>query len=590
MLPQNGNFFGKPNVFRMYALLLMVAFVACENTTLTPEFKPLTPEIKPSPVTPEEIGIGQASEYADRDDLSQDAPMTPNNPASNAPLTGLHFLTPADQTWFNEVARGLVLDSKQNLIVVGHDSASTTTYNSQLDLGNAYSGNGKSYYNHDARADVFIQKLSQNGETIWSRKFGGDDFEYARAVAVGPDDTIFVAGMTNSRTVRGLQTPGVVDAFLTAYNTDGKRLWTRVLGGNLDDAATAIAVDRKGYVYVTGYTTGVYTSSETPHRTFMGQTIPGLWDVFLAKYSPKGVRLWTKLIGTNSGSVQRSGGVAVNSKGEVVLTGTTFENVFEAGGENQGFLMRMAADGTLLARPSFFKPDRLGGGLGDISVRSISIDPNDNIIVAGGSTGKRLNDQTSALMVQINQVLGVNAFCGLGRNTIPSGQANDGTFGSCGDGYITKFNPQLEPVWTRLTSNNVPLGLEGSTRPERLIELHTIRTDATGNVFILGYGYTASSNVFEREITANWPLKYSSDGTFLGAAPRLSTNIHEVIGVSGLVSDAMGNVFVSGEVGLRYTGDASPPKDWVFPVNDASNVGSGFNTRAFVTRLNAAFK
>lgn len=537
--------------------------------------------------TPEEIGIGAPQEYVDQDDPVQDAPVTPGTPTSNIAFSGLQLLNPADpKPRFNEVARGLAIDSQNNLIVVGHENSSTI-------ISDASAGTSDPilYYQHNAQTDVFVRKLSPSGETIWSRKFGGSDYEYARAVAIGPDDTIFVVGMTDSKTLRGLNINLLEDAFITAYSKDGKRLWTRLLGGNLSDAATAIAVDQKGYVYVTGYTTGANSPSDIEHRSFMGTPIPGLLEVFLAKYNAKGTRLWTKFVGTERMGIQKPGGVAVNSKGEVVLAGTTFRGLTEAQDAKQGFLMRFAADGSPLAKPALFKPD----GSGSLSVRSISIDPTDHIILAGGTTAQLLGGQSSKLIARINQTLGANAFCTLGRDIIPTGKANDGTFDTCGDGYLMKFNSQLEPVWTRLVSNDVPLDLDsaqGAAQPERLVELHTVRTDAAGNVFVLGRGYTPESPRSKKSLTANWPLKYSSDGTFLGSAKSPSTSDVKVRGIGGIALDKTGSVFLAGDFGQLDDGGVVRPANAVLMPEDAANVdiGSSYDLRAFLIHLNTDLK
>jgi hypothetical protein len=537
--------------------------------------------------TPEEIGIGAPQEYVDQDDPVQDAPVTPGTPTSNVAFSGLKLLNPADpKPRFNEVARGLAIDAQNNLIVVGHENSSTT-----ISGASAGTSDPTLYYQHNAQTDVFIRKLSPSGETIWSRTFGGSDYEYVRAVAIGTDDTIFVVGMTDSKTLRGLTINLQEDAFITAYSKDGKRLWTRLLGGNLSDAATAVAVDQKGYLYVTGYATGVYTSDEFPHRSFMGTPVPGLLEVFLAKFNAKGTRLWTKFVGSERLGIQTPGGVAINSKGEVILTGTTFRGL-TGKPENQGFLMRFAADGTPLANPTLFKPD---DALGNISVRSISIDSTDHIVLAGGTTGEQLGGQTSKLITRINQTLGANAFCTLGRDIIPTGRANDGTFETCGDGYLIKFNSQLEPVWTRLVSNDIPLDLDsnsGASQPERLVELNTVRIDAAGNVFVLGRGYTPNTPRSKKSLTANWPLKYSSDGVFLGAAKPLSTQDLTVQGVSGIALNKAGSVFLVGDSGQLDDGIAVRPTGATFTPEDAANVSSSstYDLRVFLTHLNADLK
>ena len=65
--------------------------------------------------------------------------------------------------------------------------------------------------------------------------------------------------------------------------------WTRLIGSTGDDYAFALTSGLDGSVYVAGY---------TQSTTLDGQANAGGRDAFIAKFSPDGNKIWTKLIGS----------------------------------------------------------------------------------------------------------------------------------------------------------------------------------------------------------------------------------------------------------------------------------------------------
>ena len=103
--------------------------------------------------------------------------------------------------------------------------------------------------------DGFLTKLSANGTKLWTRLIGGVSTDEVRGVALGPDGSIFVTGYTHNN-LDGEINKGWGDIFVSKFTADGSRLWTRLLGSTKGEYANAIVVSTDGSIFVAGVAEG----------------------------------------------------------------------------------------------------------------------------------------------------------------------------------------------------------------------------------------------------------------------------------------------------------------------------------------------
>lgn len=126
-------------------------------------------------------------------------------------------------------------------------------------------------------ADVWLIKTDSIGDTLWTRTFGGSDWDNGRFVQQTLDGGYIIATETYSFGA------GSNDAWLIKTDANGDSLWTRTVGGGGSDAAYSVRQNINGGWYIlAGYT-----------QSF--GDING--DVFLAKVDENGNTLWIKTIG-----------------------------------------------------------------------------------------------------------------------------------------------------------------------------------------------------------------------------------------------------------------------------------------------------
>lgn len=130
--------------------------------------------------------------------------------------------------------------------------------------------------------DAFISKLNSDGTVAWTRLSGTGDWVGANALAKGTDGSIYVAGLTRGGTLDG-QSPisAAEDVFVSKYNPDGTKVWTKVLGASMGDRAYGLVAGSDGEIYLTGVANG----------NFDGQTAVGNNDIFVTKLQSDGTKI-----------------------------------------------------------------------------------------------------------------------------------------------------------------------------------------------------------------------------------------------------------------------------------------------------------
>lgn len=163
---------------------------------------------------------------------------------------------------------------------------------------------------------------------IASGYVGGNDNDYGRDIAIGPDGSIYTTGGTQSSnfiTTSGAfdrTFNGNTDVYLQRYAPDGTLLWSTFFGGVNYDRAYAIEVDSQGSVYIAGRAgSGFPTTSGALQRTFGGDTSPngayGTQDGFAAKFDSNGQLVWSTYIGSSWRDFVRD--LDIDSAGNVYL-------------------------------------------------------------------------------------------------------------------------------------------------------------------------------------------------------------------------------------------------------------------------------
>ncbi len=235
--------------------------------------------------------------------------------------------------------------------------------------GNSYIAGataGSFAYTNQGGSDAFVAKYDSTGTLVWSRQLGTAAQDVAYGVAVDGSGNVFIAGYTEAAMYTNYY--GGLDVFLAKYDSSGTRQWIVQLGTAQDEAATGLAVDSSGNVYMAGYTTGALD----------GVSNLGGQDAWAAEYDTNGNQVWLQQFGTPNDDV--AFGVAVDSSGNVdVAGGTTGTMGTSSYGGEDSFVAQLTSSGTNWIEQY--------GTSSDDCAYGVSVDPNGNVAMGGGTYG-----------------------------------------------------------------------------------------------------------------------------------------------------------------------------------------------------------
>jgi hypothetical protein len=152
---------------------------------------------------------------------------------------------------------------------VGDDNGSSIQQTS--DTGYIVAGSTTSFGN---LGQVYLIKTNASGDTLWTRTYGGADYDIGRSVQQTTDGGYIITGETYSF-------GNLYQVYLIKTNASGDTLWTRTYGGPNDDLGYSVQQTSDGGYIVAGRSDG------------FGNGV----QVFLVKTNASGDTLWTRTHG-----------------------------------------------------------------------------------------------------------------------------------------------------------------------------------------------------------------------------------------------------------------------------------------------------
>jgi uncharacterized protein (TIGR03437 family) len=341
----------------------------------------------------------------------------------NATGTALTYSTYVGGTQYDNPA-GIAVDSQGNAYVTGWTDSpdfpiTAGALQQTLGGGNLFQ-------------DAFLFQLDPSGaKLLYSTYIGGTQDDQGTAIAVSASGDLYLAGTTFSPDfpVRNALQPqsgggdcssffftnnetACSDAFLMHWHVPAMTLvYSTYLGGSGNDAASALALDTAGNVYLTGSTFSADFPLVHPLQAAPGggpcvdvaaDNEPACSDAFIAKINAAGNALvYSTFLGGPGNDAATS--IAVDAQGSAYVAGTTYSASFPLVNPIQNkpgsgicygvwgvmkgtvpcsdaFAAKINPQGTVLVYSTYL------GGVGDDSATAIAVDAGGNAFVAGGTS------------------------------------------------------------------------------------------------------------------------------------------------------------------------------------------------------------
>ncbi len=380
--------------------------------------------------------------------------------------------------------------------------------------------------------DVFVVKLDNDGNVVYSTYFGGSGNDAATAVAVGADGSLYVTGSTSSTdlpvTSGGYLSTAPTNnsgagGFVFKLNPDGALAWaTNFPQPNI----SAIAVDSLGDPFIGGATAGSLPTTSGAYQTSFQQSVTsnGFFGVigptagFVTKLNAKGTGLiYSTYVPTDNQQnvVEGVQALVVDAAGNAWIGVEVNPNIVPTG--PGATVVELNPTGSAVLA-SAVQPS-LG------AVAALALDAQSNVYVAGSFSDNGTFPATPG------------AFQSAPQPAIPS-LPYEPSSGGGGDAFVAKFDSSLTHLLAAtLLGGELP---DGAT---------SIAIDPSGTV-IVG-GYTDSTGFPTR---APFQESFSSRSGFVAGFDANLTNLlfstyvgdTREFAVQSAVPDGNGNVLLAG--------------------------------------------
>ncbi|NOQ71476.1 MAG: T9SS type A sorting domain-containing protein [Crocinitomix sp.] len=180
-------------------------------------------------------------------------------------------------------------------------------------------------------SDVFILKLTEDGEFVWVKSIESDFFDEVLDLEIDKNNNVYIGGYyTNSAdfdpslSEHILDGEGTKKAFLLKLNEEGAYDWVITIPGPSYGKITGIELDSDGNIYAVGDFFGEDIDFD-PGVDVSPLTSAGLDDIFVTKYTNSGELIWAKQLG--GVGYDRSALIEISAINTIYITGNYKGNI-----------------------------------------------------------------------------------------------------------------------------------------------------------------------------------------------------------------------------------------------------------------------
>ena len=142
--------------------------------------------------------------------------------------------------------------------------------------------------NNKGSYDFWVIKISNTGDLVWEKSFGGSEIDEAHAISNTADGNYIIVGDTRSNDLDISQNNGAADLWIVKISPEGMLLWEKTLGGSSFDVGRSISKTQDNGFLISG------SSRSTNGNLTVNK---GQNDAWVVKINNSGNLEWQKTIG-----------------------------------------------------------------------------------------------------------------------------------------------------------------------------------------------------------------------------------------------------------------------------------------------------
>lgn len=242
--------------------------------------------------------------------------------------------------------------------------------------------------------DVFIWKLSNDGDFIWAKTLENGNLDDGRSINIDNNGNVVICGLFKetvdfdpSEEVYNLTSNGERDAFILKLNSNGEFLWAKIFGSSGNESAEDFCIDGSNNIFTIGFF--YETVDFDPSDGVFNLTSVSYGDMYIQKLDENGSFLWAKRMGGNENDYANT--ITNDQFGNIYIGGSyysdcdldpnTAENIFTAEGTNRDmYFQKLSPQGNLMWVYSLHSE-------GYNNIFDMDFDITGNLIICGLFTG-----------------------------------------------------------------------------------------------------------------------------------------------------------------------------------------------------------
>ena len=396
--------------------------------------------------------------------------------------------------------------------------------------------------------------FGQSPDTLWTRTYGGNDFEFGTDVLLSKDGGYIICGNTKSYGV------GDLDVYMLKINDSGKTLWTQTYGGVWGEVGWSLNESGDGGYAIAGETWS-YGAGQN--------------DMLLIKTDASGNMEWMKTYGSNGNEWCRT---MLNTKdGGYMLVGSTKPDGAQY---SDIYLVKTDASGdTVWTKTYGGEGDEIGNWIQETSdngyiicgsTNSYGFGANDIYVIKTNIMGDTIwtktyggEDHDIGNCIQVTKddgciVLGITNSLGNGASDV----------------YLLELNSSGDTIWTQVyggTENDEPISVKETEDQGYIIvgltesfgagsgDVWLIRTDSAGDtLWTQTYGGTEFDEAPSIQLTRDGGYILVGTTESFGAGSGDVWLIKTTSDLSGIIEDHITEIPVDFVLNQNYPNPFNP--------------------------------